>query len=56
MECKECGEEVDELHSVDVAGKRRRVCEDCVDVLHEAGEIADAAQSAMQGMMEYKGR
>lgn len=56
MECKSCGEEVDELFSVKVGNKRKKVCEDCLDRLREEDEIADAAESAMQGMMEYKGR
>ena len=51
-----CGEEVDELEVVKVEGKRKKVCEDCADRLREEGEVAQAAESAMQGMMEYKGR
>jgi protein-arginine kinase activator protein McsA len=54
MECPVCKEEVEEL--VSVAGKKKRVCEDCAERLNEQAEIADQAESAMQGMMEYKGR
>ena len=56
MECKLCGEEADEFQVVKVEGKRLKVCEDCADRLHEEGEVAEAAESAIQGMMEYKGR
>lgn len=56
MICKECEDEVDELFAVKVGGRRRRVCEDCADRLREEGEIADAAEGAIQDMMEYKGR
>jgi len=51
-----CGEEAEELFSVKVDGRRKKACEDCVGRLQEEGEIAEAAESAMQGMMEYKGR
>lgn len=56
MECQECGESVDELVKVKVGRRTLKVCEDCADELREQAEIADAAESAMQGMMEYKGR
>ena len=46
--CKKCGEEVDELLAVEV-GRR-------TDELREENEIAEGAEKAMQGMMEYKGR
>ncbi|HEX7476339.1 MAG TPA: hypothetical protein VF331_00895 [Polyangiales bacterium] len=55
MLCPRCGEEVDELQTVNAGGKRKRVCEDCVSQLQEQAEIADEATSAMKGMMEYKG-
>jgi len=55
MKCPLCGEEVDELVSVTAGGKRKRACEDCAGQLDEQSEIASAATTAMQGMMEYKG-
>ena len=55
-ECRECKDEVDKLVSVKVAGKVRKVCEDCADRLREAGEIAEASEGVIQGMMGYKGR
>jgi ribosome-binding protein aMBF1 (putative translation factor) len=54
--CKSCGEDADELVSVNVAGKTKKVCEDCADRAREAGEIAEASETAVQNMMEFKGR
>jgi len=56
MVCKECGEDVETLVVVKVAGKKRRICEDCADRAREEGEIAEAAEGVVQGMMEYKGK
>ena len=55
-ECRECKDEVDTLVSVKVAGKARKVCSDCADRLREEGEIAEASEGVIQGMMGYKGR
>lgn len=55
-ECKSCGEEVDELISVTVGGRRKRVCEDCADELREQEEIAEESEVVVQGMMGFKGR
>ena len=56
MKCKQCQEDVDELHTVSVRGRARRLCEECVDLLKEEAEIEDAATGAMREMMGYKGR
>lgn len=56
MECKLCGEEAEELVAVVVKGKKKKACEDCAAKLHEEGEIAEGALSAVRGMMEYKGK
>ncbi|MFZ9888467.1 MAG: hypothetical protein ACO3JL_13280 [Myxococcota bacterium] len=56
MRCKECGEDVDELVSVKVDGRSRKVCDDCRQQLSDDEEVATAAESTMQSMMEYKGR
>ncbi|MDP7037846.1 MAG: hypothetical protein QGI45_01705 [Myxococcota bacterium] len=56
MNCQECGDEVDELVSVRFEGKRLRLCEECAEIKQEEMAIAEEAESAMQGMMEYKGR
>lgn len=55
-ECKACGEEVDELVSVVVSGKKKKLCEDCADLAREQEEIAEASESVVQGMMDFKGR
>ena len=54
--CRECNDEVSKLVSVKVAGRKRKVCEDCADRLREEGEIAEASEGVIQGMMGYKGR
>jgi hypothetical protein len=54
--CRECNDEVSRLVSVKVAGRARKVCEDCADRLREEGEIAQASEGVIQGMMGYKGR
>ena len=54
--CRECKEEADKLVSIKVGGKARKVCADCADRLREAGEIAEASEGVIQGMMGFKGR
>jgi hypothetical protein len=54
--CKECDNEVDELQSIKVAGKAKKLCEDCVDRIREAGEVAEASEAVVQTMMGFKGR
>jgi hypothetical protein len=54
--CKECENEVDALVSVKVAGKTKKLCEDCADRARESAEIAEASESVVQGMMGFKGR
>lgn len=54
--CKECGDEADEVFPMKVEGKRRKVCEDCKELLEEQAAIAEESEGAMQQMMGYKGR
>jgi len=54
--CRECKDEVTKLVTVKVAGKAKKLCEDCADRLREAGEVAEASESVIQGMMGFKGR
>lgn len=54
--CRECKNEVDKLVTVKVSGKAKKLCEDCADRLREAGEIAEASEGVIQGMMGFKGR
>jgi hypothetical protein len=54
--CRDCKDEVDELVTIKVKGRNRKLCEDCADRLREEMEIAGEAEAAMRGMMEYKGK
>ncbi|NOU30813.1 MAG: hypothetical protein HOO96_23180 [Polyangiaceae bacterium] len=54
--CKSCDNEVDQLISVKVEGKTKKLCEDCADRAREASEVAEASESVVQGMMGFKGR
>jgi hypothetical protein len=54
--CRECDNEVDELKTVNVGGKKKKMCEDCADRVAESDAIAEASESAVQGMMGFKGR
>lgn len=54
--CKECKEDVDELKTVKIDGKSRKICEDCADRLAEEGAIAEESEAVVQGMMGFKGR
>lgn len=54
--CKACGEEVDEVVSIKVHGKSKKLCEDCADELREQEEIAEQSESVVQEMMGFKGR
>ena len=54
--CKGCGDEVDELQSVKVDGKAKKLCEDCADHAREQGEVAQQSEAVVQNMMGFKGR
>lgn len=54
--CKGCKQDADELQPIEVDGKSKNLCEECADEALQADALGEAAQSAMQGMMEYKGR
>lgn len=54
--CKECENEVDQLVSVKVNGKARKICEDCADRAREEGAIAEESEAVVQQMMGFKGR
>ena len=54
--CKSCGDEVEELVSVKVGGKTKKLCEDCADRAREETEVAEASEGAVQNMMGFKGR
>jgi ribosome-binding protein aMBF1 (putative translation factor) len=54
--CKGCGEDSDELQSVKVSGKTKKLCEACADLAREQDQLAEASESAVQNMMGFKGR
>lgn len=54
--CKSCGDEAEQLVTVKVGGKSRKVCEDCADRLKEEAEVAEQSESVVQSMMGFKGR
>jgi protein-arginine kinase activator protein McsA len=54
--CKSCGDETEELVSVIVSGKRRRLCEDCAEEARNADQIAEQSEAVVQQMMGFKGR
>ena len=54
--CKACGDEADELLTVKVDGKTKKLCESCADEVREKGEVAEASESVVQNMMGFKGR
>jgi hypothetical protein len=54
--CKVCEEEVDSLVMVKVDGKAKKMCEECGDREREKGEIAEASEAVVQGMMGFTGR
>ena len=54
--CGSCGDEVDELVSVKVGGKTRKLCESCADRIREESEVAEESEAVVQKMMDFKGR
>jgi hypothetical protein len=54
--CKQCDNEVDTLVGVKVAGKAKKMCEDCADRAREEAEVAEQSESVVQNMMGFKGR
>lgn len=55
-QCKSCGEEADELFSVTVNGKKKRLCESCADQAKAEDAIAEESEAVVQKMMDFKGR
>lgn len=54
--CKECNDEVDSVVTIKVAGKAKKVCEDCADRIREQETVAEESESVVQSMMGFKGR
>jgi hypothetical protein len=54
--CKSCGDEVEELVSVSVDGKTKKLCESCAEEAEQKDAIAEESEAAVQNMMGFKGR
>jgi len=54
--CKECDNEVDELKTVKVGKKSKKMCEDCADRIAQEGAVAEESEAVVQQMMGFKGR
>lgn len=54
--CKGCGDDVDELVTVKVAGRAKKLCEDCADAAREQDDIAEQSEAVVQQMMGFKGK
>lgn len=54
--CKACGEEVDELMTVTVDGKRKKLCEECAEEAEHESNMAEESEAAVQRMMGFTGR
>lgn len=54
--CRECDSEVDELKTVKVGSKKKKMCEDCADRVAQEGAIAEESEAVVQQMMGFKGR
>jgi ribosome-binding protein aMBF1 (putative translation factor) len=55
-QCKSCGEDADELVTVKVDGKNKRLCESCAEAANEQETIAKDSEAVVQNMMGFKGR
>jgi ribosome-binding protein aMBF1 (putative translation factor) len=55
-QCKSCGEEADELVSVKVDGKTKRLCESCAEQQGAEEAIKQDSEAVVQNMMGFKGR
>lgn len=54
--CKGCGDDADELVSVKVEGKTKKLCEGCADEVREGEAVAEQSEAVVQQMMGFKGR
>ncbi|GMV11826.1 MAG: hypothetical protein HS104_37800 [Polyangiaceae bacterium] len=54
--CKGCGDDADELVTLKVAGKTKKLCESCADEVRESEEVAEQSEAVVQQMMGFKGR
>jgi hypothetical protein len=55
-QCKQCGEDADDLVVVSISGKAKKVCEDCADRARMDAEVTEESEAVVQNMMGFKGR
>lgn len=54
--CRICGQDADELLTVQVEGRKRRACEECAEQLQADAAILEESESVVQQMMGFQGR
>ena len=54
--CSVCKEDVDEVTTIKVRGRNKKVCEECLEIMEEEEAIAEESESVVQNMMGFKGR
>lgn len=54
--CKQCGEEADELVTVRVDNRSKKLCESCAEDAQQETAIAQESEAVVQKMMDFKGR
>ncbi|HEX4478469.1 MAG TPA: hypothetical protein VH142_25475 [Polyangiaceae bacterium] len=54
--CKRCGEDAEELTTLKIDGKSKKVCEDCASLVEEGNAVAEESEAVVQKMMDFKGR
>jgi ribosome-binding protein aMBF1 (putative translation factor) len=55
-QCKSCSEDAEELVSVKIDGKTKKVCESCAELHNEQETIKQDSEAVVQNMMGFKGR
>lgn len=53
--CRECDSEVDALKTVNVGGKKKKVCEECAERLEQEQAVAEESENVVRQMMGFKG-
>jgi hypothetical protein len=55
-QCKSCGEDADELVTVKLDGRKKLLCESCVEQANEQQAIREDSEAVVQNMMGFRGR
>ena len=54
--CAMCKEDVGDVTVVKLHGRKKKVCEECLEIIEEEEAIAEESESVVQNMMGFKGR